>query len=110
MLATVGVPVVGNAAFAIELGSAPANRPAATLFGLLPAGAGQTACQLLVGGPLLLDSGSTDATGRFVTTLSIPTDPALVGAELFTQGLALDPLVPGLPITLSAGLHIVVGR
>ncbi len=108
-LTAVGTPSLGNRHFALRVSSARGGVTAAAALSAtrvqlpLPGH-----CILYVQDPLIYPR-PTDSRGVADLPLPIPTVPALVGADLFVQGIALD---PGGPIVgaavLSAGLRLRV--
>ena len=113
-----GVPLVGNAAFALEIGGVPNILPAAFLFfgdqQLLPgiplAGIGMPGCEGYTNASL----GSVTVSialpaGTGTQPFPIPNNPGLAGVELTTQALALSPSTP-LGLISSNGTLFRVGN
>lgn len=110
-------PTLGNAAFALEALSAPANLPlvwffgasrtVSATFGSLPVSLGTLAagCDLLVD-PIVPLPVVADAVGRANLPLPIPAAPALAGAEWSGQAFVLDPSVGPLGFAGSRGVAL----
>lgn len=127
VLGTVGLPVLGNAAFALRVHSAPPLVPAAlflsTALAAAPLDAGN-GCLIhldLAGFLLYLQlginpfaSGATDAAGTFTLPLPLPPVHALAGLEFPLQALVLDPAGPvsgGVgPFTVTNALRVRLGH
>lgn len=110
-IGALGVPQLGNAAFAITCAQAMPNS-----ITVLAASLGSTnilfdGCRVLVDLPITIWSNPlTDATGHAVGPFPIPNDPTMLGDNLYFQYAVLDPIgtVLGL-FTLSNGLQIQLG-
>jgi hypothetical protein len=117
-LAAVGLPIVGNAGFALAASNVPPAVPLAFVaFGSqpttpaldlgvlgLPGCFGHHAADLgIVAVPAALPAGDA------LLPLPTPNAPALVGAAFVAQALAFEPLLPG-QLATSNGLVLRVGR
>lgn len=108
---SIGLPTVGNAAFAVTLTHAMpftvAVEVAAEGSTDIPLGV----CHLLLGGPLLFGPlVLVDAAGFGTAPLPIPNDPLLVGYNLFLQWAVVDPLGDLFDtLAVSNGLQMQVG-
>jgi len=117
-LAAAGLPIVGNASFALATSDAPAAVPLGFVaFGSQPAmpaidlaSLGLPGCYAHHGAdlgvfafPLALPAGDG------ALALPVPAAPALVGAQLVAQSLAFEPLLPG-NLATSNGLALRVGN
>jgi hypothetical protein len=87
VLAAVGLPTLGNAAFAVALSSARSLAPAIFFYGLSSANAPlpPSACSLLFADSLGSLLAFTSASGERTLGFSVPNDPLLRGADLFFQ-------------------------
>jgi hypothetical protein len=90
-----GLPVPGNAAFALTVENTRPTTAAVLLLGVLPANIpldlfGMTGCVLLTQ-PLLSLTASTSAVGTAQVPVAIPPDPWLAGARFHAQWLVVDP-------------------
>lgn len=108
-LSAFGRPVVGDAAFHLDVRANGALRPAAIGFGLapgsLPLGNG---CSLLVGQSFQSVLVATDANGFTSQPLPLPNALWLRGAAVFAQAAVLEPAAPG-GFVLSQGLRLDLG-
>jgi hypothetical protein len=88
LLAAVGSPTLGNAAFAVELSGARAFSPVLFLFSSTSADIPlpPSACNLYLGAPLSSLLRFTNAGGQSVLQVGIPNWPALRGVDLHFQG------------------------
>ncbi len=111
------IPIVGNTAFSVTCGNAPAN----AVGGLLVGGAGLAVPMNVLGVDVLVDpsgpffavpSVSSNQAGAAELVLPIHQDPALRGVHLFTQFLWLGPAAPApcpqFGLSASDALHITV--
>lgn len=105
-----GFPLVGNANFALAVGSA---RPGAA--GLLGVALASGALPF-AGGMLWLDLGSLStialpigANGAATLPFPVPATAALAGLQFFAQMLVLDPVAAG-GVAMSNGLRVTLGR
>ncbi len=108
-----GLPRPGTAGFALELAAAPPNTTAALLISTQPdrRRLGTAGCALLLRAPAMpIAAVSTDPAGRAVAPMPIPTNPALLGARLFTQFGVTDPggALFGVA-SLTNALHLTIG-
>jgi photosystem II stability/assembly factor-like uncharacterized protein len=69
---------------------------------------GMPGCSLLVG-PELAFSAVTDAGGNASWSVPIPDLPGLLGARLYAQALAADPLLNAFGLGTTAGLELTIG-
>lgn len=106
-----GLPVIGNARFAIELSNALPNAFGTVLVGARAATPLGSSCTLFVGGDLIVTSIVADASGSAVIPLRIPLVEDLIGTAPSVQALLVDPQsVLPFPVTLTHGLELVIGR
>jgi hypothetical protein len=93
VLTAIGVPKLGNAAFALQLSSARTNAAAALLMSEaqdnIAIGGG---CALLVGAPVFSLGTVTDGAGTVSWPLPVANNPAWLGIELYTQHVVADPV------------------
>jgi len=110
-IASRGLPVLGNAAFAIDVTDARSLSPALVALGLAPAANSFGSCRLLVAQPFVcLPAVVTDAAGFARTPVPIPANPVHTGLQMFAQYAVFDPagrLLQGL--SLSDGLRLQLG-
>lgn len=115
--AALTAPTLGNASFALDAITAPANLPLVWFFGAsrtlsatfgpLPVSLGALAagCDLLVD-PIVPLPVFADAAGRASLPLPIPAAPALAGAEWSGQAFVFDPSVGPLGFAGSRGVAL----
>lgn len=89
VLQPIGVPSIGNAAFALRTSNAPANTIAALALGA-PSRVSLGACTRATNYLLLVTFG-LDQTGSATLGLPVPNVPSLFGGELDAQVLVVDP-------------------
>ncbi len=115
-LTSVGVPFIGNSAYALEVRNVPATSPAAAVF----FGSAQAPGTDLIGlGMPGCKQWSTAEFGAFATLPTVgttaqipfpmPANPSLVGASATVQGAALAPGANPFGVIVSNGTEIVVG-
>ncbi len=109
-LAVEGTPGIGRS-FTIRIDAAAPGGASGLVLGSAPAAdVLQAGCVIQVAAPSPLANYSTDAQGDARLTVSLPIDPALIGAHLFLQSVHLrvgGPLLGGLELT--QGLELLVG-
>lgn len=101
--------------WAVDLSSAPANAPIAVLVGFsavqtstgqsLPLDLtiiGMPGCRLYTD-PMVSLGAAADPTGNVTVSLSVPADPNLIGGDMFSQAMVIDPGVNALSLTTSNG-------
>jgi ELWxxDGT repeat protein len=110
---TGGAPRLGNSAFGLKVHNALPAAPCLKLLFLgrlsFPLGAG---C-FLHGDPSLMIgslSSSTGPTGVSISSLPVPNDPALACAQLFVQGVVLDPNGAYLGLAPTEGLIVLINQ
>lgn len=108
-----GIPSVGNAGFALAVSNAYGPSTGAMFLALAGASVPYSGCTILfnLALPYIVVPASTNAAGVGTNPVSIPANPALVGASLYFQYLILDPAGPlnGLA-TLTGGLRAQIGN
>jgi len=108
VLGAIGVPSVGNSAFALDVQGGQPSGVVLVFFGsqaLTPAGSFGN-CPVHIAGNLELAAwGIASATGTSRLGLAVPNQPALVGLGIFTQALTLDASTEA----TSNGLELRVG-
>lgn len=107
----IGQPFLGNANFAVGVCNGFPSALSVLAVATAPASIPVGACDVLLGGPLALSSGSfTDIFGSASAPLPIPMSPGLAGISVYGQYLVFDPngqflgfaqLSQGLAITLN---------
>jgi hypothetical protein len=118
---SIGVPVLGNAAFTVSLSGGP---PGSSALIYLSTGAAASPLPIAGGCLVMLDlagvaahvaAGSSpigplvlDASGGALLQAAVPADPCLVGWQVALQAGASDPAAPG-GLALSTGLLLQVG-
>ncbi len=104
-------PRLGNAAFSIEIASAPATTPAALLIAQRRTNISLAgACRLLIDSPDLAIGLTTDGSGGASVPLPIPLAIELTGGSLYAQWIAATSGGPVFGIaTLSDGLEVLLG-
>jgi ELWxxDGT repeat protein len=109
----VGLPVLGNSGFGIQVTKALANSAAVLLahYSSTPLDVGG-GCVLYPTLPVLIVLATpTDGAGSGIIGLSIPNDPSLVGGSLHSQWVVADPNGALFGIaSLSDGLHVLIGN
>jgi hypothetical protein len=103
-----GWPGLTTPSFAIEVQGAPSSSFAALVGAVQSASIPMAGCTLLVQPGQLLALLPTSGFGIATAPLTVPSNSAFLGVNLFFQAAALDPLAPA-GIALSRGLQIVVG-
>ena len=112
-----GLPLLGNASFALRVNNVPAVSPLG-LFGFGTLAVNPGVDLTIIGMPgcfgytsldLGLFTGSLVAGGSSTMSLPIPMDPALGGLTLASQGVSLSLLTP-LGLAASNGLTLVLGN
>ena len=97
-----------NAPFGLNLGSSRTNLGGLRLpLDLTRFGAAGCTLHASIDIP---NSLTTDANGRATLRIAIPNVPALVGGEVFHQGIAADPIANALGIATTNGLAVRIGR
>lgn len=108
-LAANDAPFSGNTPFALVVTGAPAGGGTFLLLGIGGSTMTFGPCSLLVT-PVVAFGRTADGGGIATFTLGVPTDPALVGARLLTQGAVVDPPAPVVgAIALTNGVEILIG-
>ena len=107
-----GLPVLGNAAFALGVRDARASAPAVMLLANASAslvlGGG---CTLYVGGTVANLPATTNASGVATVPVAIPNNLAFVGVELWAQFGIADAGGSYLgAVTISDGTHLLLGK
>ena len=111
-IGAVGSPLLGNSTFAVDVRNALPGSTAVLDLAFFPSNTAVGGCRVFLGLPLIsMAPVPVGATGRAVTPLPIPTDPALAGLQLFGQYAVADPQgqLFGLA-SLSDGLRMVLGN
>ena len=111
-IGAVGLPRIGNAAFAVDVTDAAPNALTVANVGFGPSNLNLFGCPLLIQAPLIgLGSATSDATGAATVAFPIPNDPGFVGVALFGQFVVLDPGATLLGVAaLSDGLTMLLGN
>lgn len=108
-LGTLGMPALGQPDFALDLGSRVPGAPWAVWFGVGGPGA-LGPCAIVTGPTLGIAFGLTGPGGNAQLPLPIPSDRALLGLALLSQGAVFDaPQSPIGTLTLTAGLSLAIG-
>jgi hypothetical protein len=103
-----GLPQVGNAGFGMRLDGGAPGVPLWLHLGAAPGGTPFLGGTLATGFPTLLAfPGVSDGSGAFEVPTPVPADASLIGAQVFTQGFAVDAAAVG-EIALSDGLAVRV--
>ena len=114
-----GTPEIGQTVN-LNLASAPASTLCVTLFAFdnvswngapLPVDfgpLGATGCKLRVN-PVITDTAVTGALGTRTTPANFPNDPALVGAQFYSQFLVFDAAANALGLTFSNAVRTTLG-
>jgi len=101
---------LGNPAFRLELTAARPLSPCALVLAAQAASLPIGGCTLLVKDPFVPFLALSNWTGFAAgPSLTIPSDPALRGALLYTQAFVVDPSVPLLSLATSAGQKLGLG-
>ena len=88
----VGLPQLGNSGFAIAMSNGLPFSVGLVAAGFAPTNIQVGYCRILVAPPIvILPTALLDATGATSTPVPIPSTPALAGAMLYGQYLAIDP-------------------
>ena len=107
---TSGLPRLGDAAAVVDLLSARANAPCgiglATGTQSMSLGNG---CSLYLGGAIVLVSGTSDASGFLSLAFTMPLDPVLQGAVLYSQAVVVDPGGALAGAAFTGGLGLTLG-
>lgn len=107
----VGWPLIGNPAFGVGVGNAPAMAPAALVWSTASADLPFSGCNILIGTVNMMSAIATDGAGAGVTPFPIPNDPTLADLDVFFQYFVLDVNGPFLDLgTLSNGLATRLGN
>ena len=108
-----GRPFLGNSAFSLGIGSAPPFAPVSLALsggiGAIPLGSG---CSLWIAPSTFVVAlaGQADGYGLVRFGLQIPSDETLLGLELASQGVVMDPTGPLGGISLTNGLRFTIGE
>ncbi len=107
-----GLPSIGNAAFAVDVGNAVPNSIAALYLGFAPANVNVgLGCSVLLQFPAVsFGTAFTNASGDGSVPVPLPNNPAGIGLGVFFQYAVLSPTGPFLGfLDLSNGLHVQIG-
>ena len=85
-----GLPLLGNAAFAIAQNNARPSSQCALIVGATPANTPISGCTLLAT-PTITVGSTTTATGTAAINVPLPNNAALLGVTAFTQWATVDP-------------------
>ena len=96
-----GFPIIGNAAFNYDIAAAPVTTPILWLFGYRQVSIPTPNGTLLVD-PVLVLSGSTNASGVASIGVPVPNDASLIGGGFYAQAAPID-------LAISAGFCLTNG-